>query len=131
MRAVGLQNLRDAVRGKRALSLVCLLLALFVAQTAVTRSHFHLGAAADGAPALADLAGADLGLGGTKAPLPTHDESHCPLWHAAGVCGAVVAADAIAIFAPIVAQLRIGVDARLIFPERFAAAWRSRAPPSL
>jgi len=131
MRAVGLQRWWDAVRGGRAAALVCLLLALFVLQTAVTRSHFHLGSASGGDVSLADAAGVDVGAGGTKAPTPLHDESHCPLWHAAGVCGAAVAPDAVTIIAPIATWLRIAVDARLIFPERFTAAWRSRAPPSL
>jgi hypothetical protein len=103
---------------------------LFVSQTAVTRSHFHVGAAQDGGLLLAD-ADADGPAGGAKQPLPTHDESHCPLWHAAGVCGAASVPDAIVLVVAPAHRMRIAVDERLIFPERFAAAWRSRAPPSV
>jgi hypothetical protein len=131
MRAKGLQGLRNAARGERGFALVCLLLVVFVLQGAVTRGHFHLGAAFDAAGP--QLAGdVDPGpAGNQKKPLPPHDETHCLLWHAAGVCGAAVAADAAKLFVPASARLRIAVDERPIFPERFAAAWRSRAPPAV
>jgi hypothetical protein len=127
MSADGLQGLRNAVRGTRATVLACLLLVVFVAQTAVARGHFHLGflsGALQLAPVEACEAQPD------KAPL-RHDESHCPLWHAAGISGAAVAPSAPAMFVPRAGVDLASTDLRTLFPERHAAAWRSRAPPTL
>lgn len=127
---VELQGLRQGLRGQRALAFVWLILAVFVLQTAVSRSHFHIGTDVNGGVALAgDIDGLDAGAPSQK--LPPHDESSCPLWHAAGVCGAIAAADAGVLYVPPSARLRVAADERLIFPERFAAAWRSRAPPTV
>lgn len=127
MWANGLLGWRKAVRGSRATALVCLLLVAFVAQSAVTRGHFHLGLSGGGVQ-LASVDACD--AQSDKAPL-RHDESHCPLWHAAGVSGAAVAPSAPAIFVPLTVVDIASTDLRAIFPERYAAAWRSRAPPSL
>lgn len=125
----GLQGLRRVMRGGRASAAVCLLLVIFVVQTAVTHSHFHLGAAGLATTAKADLA-SDASSKPVKAPLG-HDELNCPLWHTAGVCGAAVAPVAGVFFVPLLGQARAPTDQRAIFVERFAAHWRSRAPPSL
>jgi hypothetical protein len=117
------------VRSRRAVALVWLLLAAFVLQTAVMRGHIHVGADLDAGATLA--ASAADGAGGTEQPRPSHDESKCPLWHAAGVCGAIAAADVARLYVPRSQRLSVAADARLIFPERFAAAWRSRAPPAV
>jgi hypothetical protein len=125
----GLHSLRRVNRGWRAVALVRLLLAVFVLQTAVMRGHIHVGNDLDAGATLAASA-ADSG-GNTKQPHPSHDESKCLLWHAAGVCGAIAAADIAHLYVPPSARLRVATDERLIFPERFAAAWRSRAPPTV
>jgi hypothetical protein len=127
----GLQGLRDLLCGSsRARALVSLVLLAFALQIAVTRGHFHFGHALDGVAttALAD-APADLDADGSKPTKSSHDESNCPLWHAAGVCGAAAPAVAAVLFIAKPASSRIAVDERSIVPERFAAAWRSRAPP--
>jgi len=125
----GLEALRKAMRGGRASAAVCLLLALFVLQTAVTHSHFHFGAAGLAKTAQADPA-KDAAGKPAKAPLG-HNEANCPLWHAAGICGAAVAPVANLFFVPPLGNARAPVDQRAIFVERFAVHWRSRAPPSL
>ena len=127
----GLQGLRDVLRGGgRARAIVSLILLAFVLQIAVTRSHFHFGHAFDGVMiAAAQDAPADHASGGSKPSKPSHDESNCPLWHAAGVCGAAAPTVASVLFIVKPASSRIAVDERSIVPERFTAAWRSRAPP--
>jgi hypothetical protein len=130
MWGLGLHTLRRVNRSRRAVAFVWLLLAVFVLQTAVMRGHFHVGGDLDGG-ATFKAGAADGGAGETKQPLPSHDESKCPLWHAAGVCGAIAAADIAHLYVPPSARLRVAADERLIFPERFAAAWRSRAPPTV
>jgi hypothetical protein len=129
---MGLQGLRDFLRGGgRARAVVSLLLLAFVLQIAVTRSHFHFGDTADAtAVAMAQDASSDH-VDGSSAPLqkPSHDESHCLLWHAAGVCGAAAPAVVAVLFIAKPTSTRIAVDERAIVPERFTAAWRSRAPP--
>lgn len=126
MWANGLQGLREAMRGSRACALICLLLVAFVAQAAATRGHFHLGV-----PGGLQLAtGEACDTQPNETPL-RHDESHCPLWHAAGVSGAAVAPSAPALFVPRAGVDLASTDLRAVFPERYAAAWRSRAPPSL
>lgn len=119
--------------GGRARAIVSLVLLAFVLQIAVTRSHFHFGHALDGVSATVATqdAAADLAAGVSKPSEPAHDDAQCPFWHAAGVCGAAAVPHSIAVFVPQAARLGIAIDERLIFPERFAAAWRSRAPPSV
>jgi hypothetical protein len=128
----GLYGLRNVLcGGGRARGLVSLILLAFVLQIAVTRSHFHFGQAIDGGAAIiaAQDALADLAAGGSKPSKSSHDESNCPLWHAAGVCSAAAPAVASVLFIVKPAPSRIAVDERRIVPERFTAAWRSRAPP--
>jgi|GEM_PF-6225357 hypothetical protein len=128
----GLQGLRDLLRGGgRARAFVSLVLLAFVMQIAVTRSHFHFGHAFDGVAATvaAQDSPADHAAGGSKPSKPSHDESNCPLWHAAGVCGAAAPAVASVLFIAKPMPSRVGIDERRIVPERFTAAWRSRAPP--
>jgi hypothetical protein len=127
---MGLQGLRELLRGgSRARALVSLVLIAFALQIAVTRGHFHFGHALDGAAVAAQDASTDLAAGGSKPSKPSHDESNCPLWHAAGVCGAAAPAVASVLFIVKPAPSRIAADERSIVPERFTAAWRSRAPP--
>lgn len=120
----GLQPLRSALRASHARALVWLVLAAFVLQFTATRAHFHFAQAHEGVTV------ASAGTG-TPPKAPLHDQSNCPLFHAASVCGAALAGAAAApiilhaapsraVFAPAVPQ-----------PERIAANWRSRAPPSL
>jgi hypothetical protein len=128
--ATGLQGLRDVMRGcGRARAIVSLILLAFVLQIAVTRGHFHFGHALDVATVAAQDASADLAQGGSKPSKPSHDESNCPLWHAAGVCGAAAPAVASVLFIVKPAPSRITVHEPSVVPERFTAAWRSRGPP--
>lgn len=129
----GLQGLRSIARGSgRTQALICLILLAFVLQIAATRAHFHFDHAFDVAAGTAGVQDADDQDAGGSAPAkPAHDETNCPLWHAAGVCGAVAASVASVLFIAQPASSRIAVDERTIVPERFAAAWRSRAPPSV
>jgi hypothetical protein len=127
MLELGLQTIREAMRDRCAFAFVCLLLGVFLLQTGVTRGHVHTGLSPDTAAVLALAGDVD---GGAKKPLPKHDESQCPLWHASGICGAAVAPDAVVLHLPAPARFHVAGDERAIFPERFAAAWRSRAPPA-
>lgn len=123
-----LQGLRKAMRGQRATAIACLLLALFVLQGAVARGHFHFGA-----PGLATTAKATVADASGK-PIKTplgHDEANCPLLHAAGIGSTAVAPVATLFFVPPLGHARAPVDERTIFVERFAAHWRSRAPPTV
>lgn len=124
MMQFGLQRLRGSMRGGRALALVCLLLAAFVLQIAVTRSHFHLGVSIG-------LAKADPATGTPAKFPPGHDDAKCPLWQASGVCGSAIPASAADLFALTPPHARAAARARVDFFKRFAAAWRSRAPPSV
>lgn len=124
----GLQTFRESLRhSTRVQSLVFALLALFVVQIATLRSHVHVEAAA---AAVVELASdASLPPGGKKQP--THNEANCPLWQASGVCGSILVPVAVTVAAPPTVLVQAPSDQRTIAPERFAAAWRSRAPPLL
>lgn len=123
-------SLRTALGTRRARVFVALLLAAFLLQIAVTRSHFHFGGAG------AHLAEAQIPDGDGTPPEPQkapsgHDESKCPLWHASGICGAADLALASTFAPPISSHTGAQFDPRAVFPERFVASWRSRAPPSV
>lgn len=119
--------MKMTARGKRSVSaLVHVLLLAFVLQIVATRGHFHFGSTA-----AADIVAQQ---GGDDAPAPSkqptgHQESDCPLWHASVVCGGAIHATAVKIVAPLLRSTRAPLDQRAIVPERFTAAWRSRAPP--
>jgi hypothetical protein len=120
----GLQKLRDLMRSGRAFALVSLLLTAFALQIAVTRAHFHVGAAfgiakaaqTDGAPA--------------KLPLG-HDEPQCLLWQASVTCGNAIAAAAADLSAVTPVPARAVLKHHVEFIKRFAVTWRSRAPPAI
>jgi hypothetical protein len=115
---------RTARNSSRAQLFFLLVLAAFVFQTAVLRAHIHAGTA-DGSVQLAsEEATASKGKHS-----PTHNEADCPLWHASSNGTAGIVAAATALPAPLSETSRATFDERNIFPERFAAAWRSRAPP--
>ena len=105
--------------------LLVLLLAAFVFQTSVLRAHIHAGSA----QSVAHEQTADAGGGGK--PSPIHNEKDCPLWHASSVWGTGLLAVAGSAVAPLSSASRTPLDERTTVPERFAAAWRSRAPPAL
>lgn len=119
----GLQPLRSALRASRARAVVWLVLAAFVLQFTATRAHFHFAAPDEGVVVVS----AD---SKTPAKAPLHDQTNCPLFHAAGVCGAALAGAAATL-----AILDTGTTGSVFAPavphaERIAANWRSRAPPS-
>ncbi|MFM9863949.1 MAG: hypothetical protein ACKVRO_10110 [Micropepsaceae bacterium] len=117
--------MRTAARqSSRAYVLVLLLLAAFIFQTAVLRAHIHTGAS-DTSLELA------AGTSGGGKPAPVHNEADCPLWHASTACGAGLITIATTPYEPLIAAAKAPLDERAIFPERFASAWRSRAPPIL
>jgi hypothetical protein len=120
----GLTDLRRAMRGRWAARGALFLLALFVLQISVARSHFHFDHSERDALALAG----DV-TGGSPHPKPAHDEANCPLWHAGVAGGSALLADACVLLPPPATRSLRVADARTIFPERFTAAWRSRAPP--
>lgn len=124
----GLQTFRESLRrSTRVQSLVFALLALFVVQIATLRSHMHVGAAV---AAVVELSSdASLPLGGKKQP--AHNEADCPLWQASGVCGSILVPVTATVAVPPAVLVQAPSDQRTIAPERFAAAWRSRAPPLL
>lgn len=114
------------MRGRWAARGALLLLALFVLQISVARSHFHFDLTERSSSALT----CDLTDDGPQ-PKPAHDEANCPLWHASVVGGSALLADACALLPPPATRSLRVADARTIFPERFTAAWRSRAPPTV
>ena len=120
----GLQPLRRALRASRARAAVWFVLAAFVLQFTATRAHFHFAAAPEGI----QVVSADLGTPG-KAPL--HDQANCPLYHAAGICGAALAGTAATPIIPNTSVTRAVFTPAVPRAERIAANWRSRAPPSL
>lgn len=125
MSGSGLKSLRDSVRrSSRAQLLLVLLLTAFVFQTSFLRGHIHVESAQGAVHELADATG-----GGS--PGPIHNEADCPLWHASSICGAGLIAVAAMAVPPLSFASKAARDERTIFPERFAAAWRSRAPPIL
>lgn len=120
--------LRSSLGARRARVFVALLLAAFLLQVAVTRSHFHWGNAGV-AIAQADISG-DHSAPAKQHKAPSgHDENNCPLWHASGICSTADMAVASIFVPPIVSYTRASFDPRVVFPERFVAGWRSRAPP--
>lgn len=104
--------------------LLALLLAAFVFQTSILRGHIHVASASGALEQAVDSHG-----GGS--PKPVHNEADCPLWHASSICGAGLAAVAATTVPPLSRTSQATRDERTVFPERFAATWRSRAPPIL
>lgn len=124
MYGTGLQPLRRALRASRAGALVWLVLAAFVLQLTATRAHFHFSPAHEGVAVVTADAG-------TPAKAPLHDQANCPLFHAAGVCGAALAGTTAI---PVIAQAaapRVEFERAVPEAERIAANWRSRAPPTV
>jgi hypothetical protein len=103
---------------------VWLVLAVFVLQFTATRAHFHFSAAHPGVA----VASAD---SKTPAKAPLHDQANCPLFHAAGVCGAALAGAAATLTVLHTGTTRAAFAPAVPHAERIAANWRSRAPPSL
>jgi len=126
-----LRELRPAARGTRVASaLVHALLLAFLLQIVATRGHFHFGdTAATHVVAAQQLDNGADPSGPSK--VPAHQETDCPLWHASLLCGSAVHATTVTIVAPLLRSARAPIDQRTIVPERFNAAWRSRAPPIL
>jgi len=107
---------------------VCLVLSAFVAQSVITQVHVHW-AAADSSSVLAD-ASAALHAAGGGSPVKG-DQNNCPICHAASVAGAISVPVSPALWVPSLSTLTKPRDERTIVVERFAAHWRSRAPPSV
>ncbi len=124
MYGTGLQPLRRALRASRAGALVWFVLAAFVLQFTATRAHFHFAAPHEGVA----VASADTG---TPVKAPLHDQANCPLFHAAGVCGAALAGAVTTLIVPHTGATRVKVTPAVPEAERIAANWRSRAPPVL
>lgn len=126
-----------AVRGLRTRpALVYLVLTAFVLQGLVTQSHMHFAAAAQQKSMAAAQLTSSATLGVTaKSPVKQtpgeRDDSNCPICHAASIAGAMFASAAPMLRVPSLSSLVPYVDERSVLVERFTAAWRSRAPPSL
>ncbi len=120
----GLQPLRRALRASRAGAVVWFVLAAFVLQFTATRAHFHFAAADEGVA----VASANTG---TPVKAPLHDQTNCPLFHAAGLCGAALAGAATTPTIPHTGATRAVFTPAVPEAERIAANWRSRAPPVL
>jgi hypothetical protein len=126
-----------AVRDRRGRgAFVYLVLAAFALQGSVTQSHLHVGALAQQATVATFQSSPGLSLEATaKAPvkpLPSpRDDNNCPICHAASIAGAVFASAAPILRVPSLSSLVPYVDEHAVLVERFTAAWRSRAPPSL
>ncbi len=120
------------MRGYRAL--VHVVLAAFIVQGFVTQGHMHWGGAGQEFAAVASHAGAattDATKAGSKQTPANRDHSNCPICHAASVAGAMFASAAPILRVPSLSTLVPERDERSIVVERFTAAWRSRAPPSV
>jgi hypothetical protein len=126
MARTGFQAIRDGMRHNRRLqSFALLFLAAFAFHVAILRAHIHTGAATGASIDLADQAPA---TGGKPVK---HSEADCPLWHASATCGTGLIPTAAALVLPPKLSAEAPRDERNILLERFAAAWRSRAPPTL
>src|SRR5262245_11456491 len=106
---------------------VCLVLATFLAPSLIAQGHFHWNSS--GLERLASAAG-DLHTPDGKGPIKG-DQSKCPICHAASVAGALAVPNAPALRVPALSTLIKPRDERAIVVERFAAHWRSRAPPAV
>jgi hypothetical protein len=107
---------------------VCLVLSAFVAQSLITQAHVHW-AAVDSGSVLAD-ASAALQPAGGGSPVKG-DQNTCLVCHAASVAGAISMPTSPALWVPSLSTLTKPRDERTIVVERFAAHWRSRAPPAV
>jgi hypothetical protein len=118
------------MNGVRARAFVYALLAAFLAQGIAATSHFHAGVGTAGgveidhttkAVAQASKDAGSKHKGDTAAK--------CPLCQAASLSGSVIAASH-SVFLPLLESFFVSHDERIVAVERFAAAWRSRAPPA-
>lgn len=126
MTGSGLKSWRDGVQHSgRMRALLVLLLAAFVFQTTVLRGHIHVGSA------LGAVHEQTADASGGETPSPAHNEKDCPLWNASSVCGMGLVPVAATAITPLSSTSRAPLDERNAAPERFATAWRSRAPPAL
>jgi hypothetical protein len=107
---------------------VCLVLSAFVAQSLATQGHMHW-AVADADSVVADALGAGHAPGGGS-PVKG-DQNNCPVCHATSIAGAIAVPSAPALWVPSLSTLIKPRDEREIVVERFAAHWRSRAPPAV
>lgn len=132
-----IRRLVQAVRGGRGFRVfVYFVLCAFVFQGFITHRHMHWGDSADRPSADAfhvenGVALPDLSMPASKQLPAGHDESKCPIYHAAAVAGCFLAATTPILRIPPLSTLALQRDERSIVVERFTAAWRSRAPPSV
>jgi len=118
----------EAVRGafgRRVL--VCVVLAAFVAQGIVTQSHAHWGGLGQNL-----LASSLQVAGGAADPKQTpvkRGDANCPICHAVSIAGAFFAAASPILRLPSLSTIVLPRVERSVVVARFAAAWRSRAPP--
>ncbi len=121
------RSLRLALRSRDwRQAFVALVLAAFVAQSALTQGHWHTAA---GEPAFAssDVSPAS---GHPGKPIKG-DQTNCPICHAASVAGAFFASTAPALRVPPLGTRAGPRDERAVVVERFVAHWLSRAPPAV
>ncbi|MCE9522487.1 MAG: hypothetical protein K8S25_08670 [Alphaproteobacteria bacterium] len=128
MRAVWLLDLAAReLRRRRAFAM--LVLAAFVLQGVITQSHSHSGAPAKSVSVVAALGGV---ADAPAKPSPGDSgDANCPICHAASIAGAAVASAGPELRVPSLSSLVPYLDEHSVLVERFTAAWRSRAPPSL
>jgi len=132
-----IRRVLNAVRDRRARrAFVYLVLATFALQGFVTQGHMHFGAPAQKSIGATQQSSSGVTLDATAKfpakPLPgERDGSNCPICHASSIAGAMFASAAPALRVPSLSSLVPYIDERSVFVERFTAAWRSRAPPTV
>ena len=132
-----IRRLVQAVRGGRGFrAFAYFVLCAFVFQGFITHRHMHWNGLANGLAADAihienGVVLSDLSAPASKQLPAGHDESKCPIYHAAAVAGCFLVATAPILRIPPLSTLALRRDERSIVVERFTAAWRSRAPPSV
>jgi len=134
MKGRSVQRWIEAARKTRGFrAFVHVLLVAFVLQGVATQGHAHWATA--GGKVLSAIAfQADAPSSASKTgskQTPAGDHSNCPICHAASIAGAAFASSAPVLHVPSLSALLPERDERRIVVERFAAAWRSRAPPSV
>ena len=113
------------MRGWRAF--VVALLAVFVLQTVSVAGHVHVPADA------AKLSSADTGgASGESKRLPLKDDKRdCPMCQTASSSSVFFASSAPILRLPALHSTFVPRDETVVAVERFAAHWRSRAPPAV
>jgi hypothetical protein len=124
-----IQSVRAVCGARNYRALVYLVLAAFVFQGFLTQTHTHWSNPVQKVSVGGALS--DAVKSASKQSPGDRDDGNCPICHAASIAGAMFASAAPMLRVPSLSSLVPYVDEHNVLVERFTAAWRSRAPPSV